>query len=78
MIVRDNGLYLVILGDFCPDSFRILSSIKYTFKSLFGAFWLFAIANIFPLSLHPLIMVVVVKPSGEQTFYFERQHSVAK
>ena len=68
--VRYNFQYLVTHGDSYPYSLQILSCIKYAFEYTFGACYLFVIANLSPPSLHPLIMVVVVKPTRGQNCLF--------
>ena len=64
MVVSGHGWYLITHCEFHPDILHILSLIKYAFEYLCGTCWLFVIANILPLYLHPLLMVVVVKLSG--------------
>ena len=45
VVVRDNGQYLIIHGEFHPGSLHILPLIIYVFESLFSAWWLFFIAD---------------------------------
>ena len=63
VVARDNGKYPVNHGELHPYSLLILSLIKYTFEYIFGACWLFVIANPLKPSLHTSLMVVIVKPS---------------
>ena len=51
--------------------------LKMLLNIYFGACWLFVIANLSPPSLHPLLMVVIVKSSGGENCWFERHHSAA-
>ena len=38
---------------------------------------LFVLANLLPMSLHTLLMVYILKPSGGEKLWFTRHHSTA-
>ena len=65
-------------GEFRSDNLRLLFLMKDNFKYLFGAFWLFGIANTFPISLCPILIVVYLKPSGGLNSRFDKHQSVSK
>ena len=72
--MRENGQYLVTHIKSYLDSLHIIFLIKYAFEYLFSALLLCVIANPSPPSLCPLLMVVLVKPSGGPNCRFERHH----
>ena len=76
-MVRYNRCYIVTRGDLCIDSLHILYLIKDTFEYLFGACQLFVTSYLSPLSLYPLVLVVVMKTSGGVKYQFERHKSSA-
>ena len=75
MVVIDNRRYLVNHGESHTYSLHILSLIAYAFEYLFGAWWLFVIANILLLSIHPLLVIVISKPSGGEGLVQDTQLS---
>ena len=68
MVVRDNMQYIITNGELHLYIIYILYLIKYSFEYLFGAFLIFVIANLLPPSLHPLLMIVIMKPPGGKSF----------
>ena len=75
MVMKDNRQYLITHIDSCPNSLHILSFIKDAFEYLFWCMLIIFIANISLPALHPLLLVVVVKPSGRQKNWPKRNHS---
>ena len=75
--VIDKGQYIITHENYYPYSLNILSSIKYTFEFIFGACWLFVIANLLPPSLHSLLVVVIMKPSVGGIYRFKRHHNTS-
>ena len=77
MVVGENGQYIATYDESHPYILHVLSSIKDIFESLFGACLLFAVTNLFLPSIHTLLMVVIMKPSGGGYFWFDINHSTA-
>ena len=72
VVVRENGKWLVTNRESHTDSLHIISFIKYIYEYIFGACKLFGISNISPPSLHPFVMVVILKPAEGKNCRFKR------
>ena len=68
MVVRDNSQYPVAHVKSHLDSIHLLSSIKDDFEYIFVARYFFLITSLLSLYINPLLMVVIVKPSGGGKF----------
>ena len=74
VVVRENERYLVTYFDLRIDSFHILSLFKDAFGYLFGALYLIIKTNLSPPSIHPLLMVVILKSSRGKNCQFDKYY----
>ena len=77
MVERRYVYYLVSYVRLLIVRMHVLPSIKDYFGCLFGAYWLFVITNLLMPSLHTLLVVSIMKPSGGGNYMFDRHHHAA-